>query len=465
MKQTTQKKTIPLSKEDLWQAVLAEAELEVSRPNFHTWFRKTALQGVEDGVAKIVVPNNFAREWLEAKYRRFILKTLRTYEPDVRDVVFAIGKIAEQGSVLQNVRQPQPLKVSSLPLRSPIHQESGLNPRYTLSSFIVGKSNELAHAATLSITKQLGTLYNPLFIYGSVGLGKTHLLQAVGNHLLNTNPDLSVRYISSERFIRDFISAIKTRTTERFKEQYRTVDVLLVDDIQFIAGKEASQEELFHTFNELSEKESQIVFSSDRPPHAIPELEERLRSRFEGGMIADIQPPDFETRVAILYAKSRERGISLPEEAAHIIAELVDRNIRELEGALNRIISQDCFDANGKVNKKKIKEVLRATLPPPQRASFKEIVECVIKYYSLKQEELYERSRRQEIVRPRQVAMYLSRELLSMSYPAIGKRFRNLDHTTVIHACDRIRKELDASGPIVDEIAGIKDLLANVSRE
>ena len=450
--------TKTLSREDLWQAVLAEAELEVSKANFHTWFRKTALATVDDGVAKVHVPNNFAREWLEAKYRRFILKTLRTYGGDVRDVAFVIGKVASANTETLS-RKADSLKTPALPLRSPEHQESGLNPRYTFSSFIVGSSNELAHAASHSVTKQLGTLYNPLFLYGSVGLGKTHLLQSIGNHLLTTQGDLTVRYISSERFIRDFISAIKTRTTERFKERYRSIDVLLIDDIQFIAGKESSQEELFHTFNELSGRGSQIVFSSDRPPHAIPELEDRLRSRFEGGMIADIQQPDFETRVAILYTKAKERDVKLTEEAAHTIANLVDRNIRELEGALNRIISQEVIDAKGEVNVKKIKEILRATLPPPQRASFKEIIDSVTSYYDLQDEELFEKSRRQEIVRPRQVAMYLARELLAMSYPAIGKRFRNLDHTTVIHACDRVKKELEASGPVMDELSGIKELL------
>lgn len=463
MKQQTSPQTKPLSKEDLWQAVLAEAELEVSRANFHTWFRKTALAGVDEGVAKIHVQNNFAREWLEAKYRRFILKSLRTYDPDVRDVVFAIGKIAPVGSVEAQPPQTDASRTTTLPLRSPAQQESGLNPRYTFSSFIVGSSNELAHAASQSITKQIGTLYNPLFIYGPVGLGKTHLLQSIGNHFLQAPEELTVRYISSERFIRDFISAIKTRTTERFKERYRSIDVLLIDDIQFIAGKESSQEELFHTFNELSGRGSQIVFSSDRPPHAIPELEDRLRSRFEGGMIADIQKPDFETRVAILYFKAKERDVNLSEEAAHTIANLVERNIRELEGALNRIISQEVIDAKGDVNVKKIKEILRATLPPPQRINFKEIIDCVTVYYDLKDQALFERSRRQEIVRPRQVAMYLLREMLSMSYPAIGKRFRDLDHTTVIHACDRVRKEMEASGPVIDELTGIKELLAGAS--
>lgn len=466
MKQQTPSQTKPLAKEDLWQAVLAEAELEVSRANFHTWFRKTALGDIADGVAKVHVPNNFAREWLEAKYRRFILKSLRSYDGEVRDVVFAIGKIPPAGSrESRNSRsESSSSRVTSLPLRTPAQQESGLNPRYTFSSFVVGSSNELAHAASLSITKQVGTLYNPLFIYGPVGLGKTHLLQAVGNHFLQSEEELVIRYISSERFIRDFISAIKTRTTERFKERYRSIDVLLIDDIQFIAGKETSQEELFHTFNELSGRGSQIVFSSDRPPHAIPELEDRLRSRFEGGMIADIQQPDFETRVAILYAKAKERDINLSEEAAHTIANLVERNIRELEGALNRIISQEVVDAKGDVNVKKIKEILRATLPPPQRATFKEIVSCVSEYYDLKGDSLFERSRRQEIVRPRQIAMYLLREMLAMSYPAIGKRFRDLDHTTVIHACDRVKKELEASGPVIDEIAGIKELLAGANR-
>jgi chromosomal replication initiator protein len=452
----------PLSIEALWKAVLAETELEVSRANFHTWFRKTALSGIDDGVAKVHVPNNFAREWLEAKYRRFLLKTLRSYNSDIRDILFAVGKLT---SSQQSAESSSRSQLPSLPLSRPAQHESGLNPRYAFQAFIVGNGNELAHAAALSVTKQPGTLYNPLFIYGPVGLGKTHLLQAIGNHFLLEYPsDFKIRYISSERFIRDLISAIKTRTTERFKTTYRSVDVLLIDDVQFIAGKETTQEELFHTFNELSDRGAQIVFSSDRPPHAIPELEDRLRSRFEGGMIADIQPPDFETRVAILYAKARERDVKLSEEVAHAIAGAVERNIRELEGALNRVVQQEIIDDQGKGDAKRVHEALRTTLPAPQRTTFKEILDCVGRYYDLKQDEIFEKSRRQEIVRPRQVAMFLARDLLSMSYPAIGKRFRNLDHTTVIHACDRIKNELSASGPISEEIAGIREMLAELTR-
>src|SRR3989344_136755 len=459
MKRTAPSQT-PLSIDALWKAVLAETELEVSRANFHTWFRKTALAGVDDGVAKVHVPNNFAREWLEAKYRRFLLKSLRSYNPDIRDLIFAVGKLASS-SLSQTEAPFSRMPAAVLPLTRPIQHESGLNPRYAFQAFVVGNGNELAHAAALSVTKQPGTLYNPLFLYGSVGLGKTHLLQAIGNHFLHDYPsDFKVRYISSERFIRDLISAIKTRTTERFKTAYRSVDVLLIDDVQFIAGKETTQEELFHAFNELSNRGAQIVFSSDRPPHAIPELEDRLRSRFEGGMIADIQPPDFETRVAILYAKARERDVKLSEEIAHAIAGAVERNIRELEGALNRVVQQEILDEHGNGDTSLLHEALRTTLPAPQRTTFKEIIECVGRYYDLKQDEIFEKSRRQEIVRPRQIAMFLSRDMLSMSYPAIGKRFKNLDHTTVIHACDRIRNELSASGPITEELAGIREMLA-----
>jgi chromosomal replication initiator protein len=452
----------PLNHDDLWQAVLAEAELEVSRPNFHTWFRKTSLVAIEDGVAHIHVPNNFAKEWLEAKYRKFILRSLRAYDTDIRDVTFIVGRPSIPTTVPVTPK-PVPVAVAAaapLPFRTPEQRESGLNPRYTFASFVVGPSNELAHAAAVAVTKQLGTAYNPLFIYGGVGLGKTHLLQAIGNYLLHESPrPLRIRYISSERFTRDLVTAIRTRTTERFKDEYRSVDLLIIDDVQFLSGKERSQEELFHAFNELSGREAQIVFSSDRPPHAIPGLADRLRSRFEGGMIADIQPPDLETRVAILHMKARERNIALSDEAAHMIAKLVERNIRELEGALNRVVSNHCLEKNGSWNITKIQEVLRASLPPSPRLTFRDIIRSIAKYYDLREEELFEKSRRQEVVRPRQVAMYLLREMLRMSYPAIGKRFHGLDHTTVIHACERIKQELQNAGPLADDLMAIQSAL------
>lgn len=451
----------PLTKEDLWQALLAEAELEVSRANFLTWFKKTALSAVENGVAHINVPNNFAKEWLEAKYRKFILRVLRSYDPEIRDIAFSLRAILPSVSPSSEPQLvPQAVAASTtLPLRTSVHHESGLNPRYTFASFIIGSSNELAHAAAIAVTKQLGRLYNPLFIYGGVGLGKTHLLQAVGNHLLLENAGLRIRYISSERFVRDLVSAIKTRTTERFKETYRAVDLLIIDDIQFISGKDSTQEELFHTFNELSGREAQIVFSSDRPPHAIPGLEDRLRSRFEGGMIADIQPPNFEMRVAIVQIKAKERGVEIPEHAAQTIAKLVERNIRELEGALIRLLSQKTVVTEDIWDPAAIQEALRSSLPPPQRIAFKDIIRAISRYYDLKEDELFEKSRRQEIVRPRQIAMYFSRELLQMSYPSIGKRFHGLDHTTVMHACDRIKKDIRASHPLADEIATIQNTL------
>lgn len=450
----------PLTREDLWQAVLAEAELEVSRANFHTWFKKTILAALENGVAHITVPNNFAKEWLEAKYRKFILKTLRAYDPDVRDVIFSLRKPLSLGSSSQ---LPAPVAVAAataLPFKVRSPNEHGLNPRYTFASFVVGSSNELAHAAAVAVTKQLGRLYNPLFIYGGVGLGKTHLLQAIGNHVTQEQPaGVRIRYISSERFVRDLITAIRTRTTERFKELYRAVDLMIIDDVQFIGGKDSVQEELFHTFNDLSAREAQIVFSSDRPPHAIPGLEDRLRSRFEGGMIADIQAPDFTTRVAILHTKARERNMELSDEAAQTIAKLVERNIRELEGALIRVFTQGGVDQKGGWHQQKIREILLSSLPPPQRLAFRDIVTAIIQFYDLGEEELFEKSRRQEVVRPRQVAMYFAREILQMSYPAIGKRFRGLDHTTVMHACERVKRDIHSGGPLANEVLEIQTIL------
>lgn len=447
----------PMTKEGLWRAVLAETELAVSRANFLTWFRKTALISMHNGTATVSVPNEFSKEWLEAKYRRLLLKLLRSYNDEVREVSFVIGK--EERA---NPRAPGTDSFTApLPLKSPsVNRETNLNPRYAFTSFIVGASNELAHAASTAVTKQIGTLYNPLFIWGGVGLGKTHLLHAIGNALLEERPELKVRYITSEKFTMDLVSALRSRTMDSFKDRYRSHDVLLIDDVQFLAGKEKSQEELFHTFNDLYANERQIVFSSDRPPKSIPELEERLRSRFEGGMIADIQSPDLETRMAILAAKTKERGIDIDPEITRVIAQTVEHNIRELEGVLTRVLAE-AKDGKVSLSPSAVRRILSGTKEMQRKIGFKEIIQAVARYYDLDEMVLFEKSRRQEVVKPRQIAMFLARELLQASFPSIGLRFNGRDHTTVMHACSRIAKECASSGPVVEEIAAIRVLLQN----
>ncbi len=451
-----------MTKDDLWQLVLGELEVSLSRANFLTWFQKTFLAEKKDGVAIISVPNAFAKEWLETKYRRFLLKSLRSHDNEVKDVHFVIGKIIqkEERGIPSKERSSS---VLSLPLQhSQVDRETNLNSRYNFDGFVIGSFNEVAHAAARAVTEKPGSLYNPLFIYGGVGLGKTHLLQSIGNDLLKKRSDLKIRYTSCEKFTNDFVASIKTHTANEFKEKYRQLDVLILDDIQFISGKERTQEELFHTFNDLSAENKQVVFSSDRPPKAIPTLEERLRSRFEGGMIADITPPDFETRVAILKTKMVDRGLAFSDNTLGAVANIIQKNIRELEGALNRIIitkklvsGKDTVD----ISESEIRKILSGTIKAQKKCSWREVIKVVADFYDIEEREILEKSRRQEVVRPRQVTMYILREELRNSYPFIGRKIGGRDHTTVMHACEKIADELGANGQIFDEINTIRERL------
>ena len=337
-----------------------------------------------------------------------------------------------------------------------ISKSTNLNPRYSLDNFVVGPFNELAHAASVAVIKNPGQVYNPLFIYGGVGLGKTHLLQAVGNAVSSEMPNKKIRYVSSERFTSSVVAAIRNRTMEQLRSLYREIDVLIMDDVQFFAGKEKTQEELFHTFNALYERGKQIIFSSDRPPKAIPALEERLRSRFEGGMIADVGVPDFETRLAILKTKARELGVSPSEETLGYVASHIQRNVRELEGALNRILAFQRL--NGKEPSFiEARTLLRTViLSHGRQANPQKIIRAVAEFYDIKEKELITASRKKEVVKPRQIAMYLLREELKSSYPFIGKRFGGKDHTTAMYACSKVTQELLASEFLVDEMSLIR---------
>ncbi|MEK7174998.1 MAG: chromosomal replication initiator protein DnaA [Patescibacteria group bacterium] len=451
-----------MDKDELWQSALAEIELSLSKPNFVTWFRNTSLASKKDGVAFVSTPSTFIKEWLEDKYNLLILKTLRGISNDIKDVKFVIKPItaAEESRTTKKKEVLSPILLTDHQLNlsesGTPDKETNLNSKYTLDSFIVGSSNQLANAAAVSVSKNMGTAYNPLFIYGGVGLGKTHLLQAIGNEVIKTNPKNKVRYMSSEKFLGDLINSIRNRTVEKFKEEYKKINLLIVDDIQFIAGKEKTQEEFFHIFNELYANNNQIVLSSDRPPKAIPTLEERLRSRFEGGMIADITPPDYETRVAILKAKITEKKISeLSDEILGFIASAVTKNIRELEGALNRVV-MSCQVANIAPTLDKVKSILATTNTTNNKTSPKTIIKVVSEFYDIKEEDLINQSRKREIVFPRQICMYLMREELKNSYPFIGEKFGGRDHTTVMHACNKISKEMQINENLIDEISIIK---------
>ena len=407
--------------DELWQTALAEIEVSISKANFLTWFKNTSVVNKKEGLVVLAVPNAFTKEWLENKYHQLILRSLRNAENDIKEIKFTIDAHAAERSAAQKNRREDDISSDTQLNFSDlsVDKETNLNPKYTFETFIVGSSNELAHAAAQAVSEKLGSVYNPLFIYGGVGLGKTHLLQSIGNAALRHDGRKRVRYVTSEQFTSEIIGAIRNRGIEAVKEEYRWVDLLIIDDVQFLSGKEKTQEEFFHTFNALYEKNKQIVLSSDRPPSAIPTLEERLRSRFEGGMIADISAPDYETRLAILKAKVSEKSLDVDDRVLEYVADAVTSNIRELEGALNRIVAtMRLTNKQPSLDRVKIlitsnKQRARSKLTP------KTIIKTVSEFYDVREEQLVNQSRKREIVKPRQVCMYLIREELKNSFPFI----------------------------------------------
>ena len=457
-----------MESKNLWKAALGEIQLNISKASFLTWFKDTFIIEQKDDYVSIGVPSNFAKDWLENKYHKTILQALNHLNPNILKVEYIV---AEGNSDLEKIKKArssrkkskeEPILEQQLNFQElSIDPETNLNPRYTFETFVVGSNNELAHAAALAVTENLGSKYNPLFIYGGVGLGKTHLLQAVGNKVKKENKKLKIKYASSEKFTDELVKAIGKQSMDTFKAAFRNVDLLLIDDVQFIAGKDKTQEELFHTFNNLYEKNKQIVFTSDRPPKAIPSIEERLRSRFEGGMIADIGYPDFETRLAILQAKAQAANVIIDEKVLRYIAEVIPKNIRELEGALNRIIAHSRLK-NTPLSIEESKKVLTAIVNNMhQYIPLKDVVTKVASFYDLSQDELLNHSRKKELVKPRQVAMYILREELKYSYTNIAEKLGHRDHTTVIHACKKIEAEIRKNPTFNQEISLIKEMLYN----
>lgn len=458
-----------MTKEELWQAALARIQFHVSPANFATWLKNTYILSWKDGQLIVSVPNNFSKEWLENKYNKVLFKTLYDLAGGIKEVKYIVGHAPAK----QDTDSKKPGADSRPPaggaVRHPsvdvggaesqlefqefkVDKNTNLNPKYTFDNFIVGPFNELAHAASHAVVKNPGLVYNPLFVYGGTGLGKTHLLQAVGNHIAKDFPSKRIKYISSERFTSGVVSAIRNHSMDDLRASYRNIDMLIIDDVQFLAGKDKTQEELFHTFNALYERGKQIIFSSDRPPKAISALEERLRSRFEGGMVADISAPDFETRMAILKAKAQEKSLPLEQDVYEYIASHIQRNIRELEGALNRIAASEKFRVQSPTLLE-AKATLKSVIQSPSRtANPKKIIASVAEFYDLKEKDIVAVSRKKEVVKPRQIAMYLLREELKSSYPFIGKKFGGKDHTTAIYACDKVAKELQESEILFDEI-------------
>ncbi|MFH1657233.1 MAG: chromosomal replication initiator protein DnaA [bacterium] len=446
-----------MTNEELWQAVLAQIQFNISQANFATWFKNTQITIKKEGRVVVSVPNNFSKEWLENKYNKLIFKTLHELDKEIKEVEYLVNHTEFKKQPLSN---NPPEETDQLEFQEfKINRETNLNPRYSFENFVVGPFNELPHAAAWAVSKNPGTVYNPLFIYGGVGLGKTHLVQAIGDKIIKSFPKKKIKYIPSEKFISGVVSSIRDRSIENFKIQYKKFDVLIIDDIQFLAGKEKTQEEFFHIFNTLYEENKQIIISADRPPKAISALEDRLRSRFEGGMIADVDFPDFETRMAILKVKSQEKKIDVPEDVLEYIANNIKNNIRELEGALNRMAAYYKFN-NKIADLSTIKNLLKTTLASPVKViSPKKIIQIVAEFYDLREKDLLAVSRKKEIVRPRQIAMYLIREELKSSFPAIGRKFGGKDHTTAIHACTKIGKEREKNEILIEEIKLIKEHL------
>ncbi|MEK7462864.1 MAG: chromosomal replication initiator protein DnaA [Patescibacteria group bacterium] len=451
--------------EQLWQSTLGEVELQISRPNFLTWLKNSKLTHKENGVVFVSLPNNFAKEWVENKYNKTILSVLRNFDDSAKKVEYVVENKNTSAASAKIIAKQKSLSEVDLRVQQSfaelkIDQETGLNPRYTLESFVVGSSNELAYAAAMAVIKDVGKKYNPLFIYGGVGLGKTHLLQALGNEIKKEyNDKIKVKYVASEKFTNDVIWAIRNKRMEDIKEKYRLTDVLIIDDIQFIGGKEKTEEEFFHTFNALYENNKQIIISSDRPPRFIPTLEERLRSRFEGGMIADIGFPDYELRMAILKTKLQNRGVNLTDDVIDMIATKVQKNLRELEGVLNKIL----FIQNNKkieLTSKQVEEIINESIQQPiKNVSPAQVIKAVADYFQVEVADLTGRCRKNTIAEPRQVAMYLLREVLGLSYPSIGEKLGKRDHTTAIYAYNKLSKEISKDQNLNQKIIAIKDII------
>lgn len=447
-----------MNKEELWKNVLSELEIQISKPNFLTWLKNSRMNEYENGKATVVLPNHFAKEWVETKYHKLILGVLRSKDGSIKNIDYAVDSIVFKKAPDQTEAAPQNKQLVFSEIK--IDPETGLNPKYNLKSFVVGSSNELAYAASLAVIEEIGKKYNPLFIYGGTGLGKTHLIQAIGNEIKNAYKDkVNVKYVSSEKFTNDVIWAIRNKRVEDIKEAYRNVDVLIIDDIQFIGGKEKTEEEFFHTFNALYEADKQIIISSDRPPRAIPILEERLRSRFEGGMIADISFPDYETRMAIIKVKLQEKNELFDDAIISIVAKKIQRNIRELEGILNKLI----FYRNQHQESFSIEQVEIMVSDILTQASVNisptQVIKAVSGFYEISPTDLIGRGRKKEIVEPRQVAIYLLRELLNMSYPYIAEKMGKRDHTTAIYAYEKINLSLSKDQGLNQKISLIKDLI------
>jgi chromosomal replication initiator protein len=440
---------------ELWEHVLSQVELSISSANFNTWFRESHIVKIEDGIVYVGVPSQFFRDWYQKKFHQLLLKILRALSYEYRNIEYLIVKDVRKPRAPQRREQGN----QELPLDEfYINKSDNLNPRYTFETFVIGAFNELAVKAAEAAIRRPGILYNPLFIYGETGRGKTHLIQAIGNQYKKLYPARKVFYMTSEKFKTEYVDAIQAGTSMRFKEKYRQYDLLIMDDVQFLSKQEKTQEELFHLFNALHDNNKQIIFSSDRPPQAIPDIADRLRGRFVSGMTVDISEPDVESRIAIVRKKAALHGVLLGEEVVEYIATNVSGSIRELEGVINSLVCHAQIKG-GAPDIAEVRQSLRSFSRPAKTVSVKHVVSKVAEFYGIDEESIYEKTRRREVVRPRQVIMYLLREDFSVSYPTIGTKLGGRDHTTVIHSCEKVKREVVDDAELAKEIQDIRGLL------
>ncbi|MFW6000929.1 MAG: chromosomal replication initiator protein DnaA [Halanaerobium sp.] len=457
----------------IWEKTLENIKNQITNPSFNTWFSETkAVLTTGENQLVLQVPNNFIQEWIETQYTDLIEEILKDLTGNKWTLLLLTPKQVEKFKEKQkenkeyNKNDPEDdneleIVEENIEEKNPDQEfQNGFNPKYTFDTFVVGNSNRFAHAASLAVAEAPAKAYNPLFIYGDVGLGKTHLMQAIAHFILKNNPDYKVVYVSSETFTNELINSIKDDSTVDFRDKYRNIDILLVDDIQFLAGKERTQEEFFHTFNTLHESNRQLIISSDRPPKEIPTLEERLRSRFEWGLITDIQKPDLETRIAILRKKADVENLTIPNEVIIYIANKIQSNIRELEGALVKVIAYSSLvdrEIDIELAREALKDLVNKKKQEQIEVNIERIKKIITDDYNLRMEDMESKKRTQNIAFPRQIAMYLSRELTDFSLPHIGDEFGGRDHTTVIHAHNKIKEKIENENDFSNKIERLTD--------
>jgi chromosomal replication initiator protein len=438
----------------MWDKVLSDVELSVSKPNFSTWFKDTYIMKFDNGVIYLAVQNNFVSEWLSTKFHNLILKSLRDISTSIHSLQYTIVKDDKK-----NMPPKEKMLIinKELPLDNYyINRDDNLNPRYTFETFVVGPFNELAFAASQAVIKKPGIVYNPLFIYGNTGHGKTHLIQAIGNHIKTSGR--KVFYTTSEKFAQEYVNALQMNKPNFFKEKYRKYDVLIMDDIQFFSGKIKIQEELFHLFNHLYDNNRQIIFSSDKHPSYLHDLEDRLRSRFSAGMVVDIPAPEAESRMAIIKSKVAQNNYELSSDILDYLAYTATGNIRELEGLINSIVCQMQLKNRG-LSLIEVKNFIKTSAKPKKNVSTSEVVKTVADFYNIEEKSIYDKTRKKEIIKPRQIIMYLLREEFAVSYPAIGERLGGRDHTTVMHSCEKIRNDIEKDQNLSAEINQLRAIL------